>query len=102
MKRTTPLLFIGLAALLCVGLVRSVYAGPGSTTATKIGYVDLEKALNDVEDGKKAKEKLKSAFEEKQKALDTKVSDFKSKKEEYDKRAPLLKPEAKDKEEKEL
>lgn len=97
MKRLTPVLLVVLAAFF--GLSKFAEAAPA---ATKVGYVDLEKALNDVEDGKKAKEKLKKEFEAKQKTLDKKVSEFKTKKEEYDKRAPLLKPEAKEKEEREL
>lgn len=90
--------FASLAFLLGFGVTPKAFAAP----PTKIGYVDLEKALNDVEDGKKAKEKLKSAFQEKQKKLDKEAEDFKKKKEEFDKRAPLLKPEARDKEEREL
>jgi outer membrane protein len=86
-------MFVGL-----FGFVSVAKAAP----PTKIGYVDLEKALNDVEDGKKAKDKLKVSFDERQKKLDASVADFKKKKEAYDKKAPLLKPEARDVEEQAL
>ena len=33
----------------------------------KLGYVDMQRALNETEDGRKAKEKLKKDFEQKQK-----------------------------------
>lgn len=39
---------------------------------TKIAYVDLQRALLEVEDGKKAKAKLKKEFDAKQKELDEK------------------------------
>lgn len=96
MKRVSTLVLTLLVAL--VGFTKVAHAAP----PTKIGYVDLEKALNDVEDGKKAKEKLKAVFDERQKKLDASVADFKSKKEAYDKKAPLLKAEERDKQEKEL
>ena len=36
----------------------------------KLGYVDLQRALNETEDGKKAKSNLKKVFDQKQKELD--------------------------------
>ncbi len=42
----------------------------------KIGYVDLQRALNEVEEGKAAKASLKKDFDEKQKQLDSKKADF--------------------------
>jgi outer membrane protein len=99
MKRLAALALVTMALVLGTNKIAEAQK---ASAATKIGYVDLEKALNDVEDGKKAKEKLKATFEEKQKTLDKKTEEFKKKKEEYDKRAPLLKPEAKEKEQREL
>lgn len=37
----------------------------------QIGYVDFNRALNEVSDGKKAKQRLKDEFDEKQQKLDT-------------------------------
>ena len=42
----------------------------------KIGYVDLQRALNEVEEGKSAKASLKRDFDEKQKQLDAKKTEF--------------------------
>jgi len=45
----------------------------------KIGYVDMARALNDVDDGKAAKARLKSDFEGKQKKLDQMQTELKAK-----------------------
>jgi outer membrane protein len=51
----------------------------------KIGYVDLQRALNSVEDGKKAKSKLKGMFDQRQKKLDKEQEDLKKYKEALEK-----------------
>jgi len=48
----------------------------------KIGYVDLHRALNNVEEGKKAKRKLKQDYQSKQKKLNEKQKEVKKLKEE--------------------
>ena len=42
----------------------------------KLGYVDLQRALNEVDEGKAAKALLKRDFDEKQKQLDVKKTEF--------------------------
>jgi outer membrane protein len=69
---------------------------------TKYAFVDLQRALEETEDGKKAKAKLKSDFDRKQKELDEKQEELKKMKENFDKKAQLMKPEALAKEQKEL
>lgn len=54
-----------LALLLAFGAVFFA-AATAQAQEPKLGYVDLQRALNEVEDGKKAKEKLKAMFEERQ------------------------------------
>ncbi len=44
----------------------------------KIVYVDLQRALNEVEDGKRAKAKLKKMFDERQKQLDVAQKELKA------------------------
>lgn len=61
----------------------------------KLGYVDLQRALNEVEEGASAKKALKKEFDEKQKQLDTKQNDLKTLKEELDARGSMMKPEVK-------
>ena len=68
----------------------------------KYAFVDLQRALEETEDGKKAKAKLKADFDRKQKELDEKQEDLKKMKEAFDKKAQLMKPEALQKEQKEL
>ena len=36
----------------------------------KVGFVDMQRALNETDDGRKAKEKLKKDFDQKQKELE--------------------------------
>lgn len=72
-----------------------------STTAfaqqavTKVAYVDLQRALLEVEDGKKAKARLKKEFDAKQKQLDKKQDQVKKMKEELEAQAMMLSDDAK-------
>jgi len=56
----------------------------------KLGYVDLQRALYETEDGRKAKAQLKKVFDQKQKELDELQENFKKKKEDFDKKRTLL------------
>ena len=69
---------------------------------SKYAFVDLQRALEETDDGKKAKAKLKSDFDRKQKELDDKQEELKKMKESLDKKATLMKPEALQKEQKEF
>jgi len=75
---------------------------PSLALAEKFAYVDLQRALEETDDGKKAKAKLKTDFERKQKELNDKQEDLKKLKEEIDKKLPLMKPEAAAAEQKKL
>src|SRR5437016_9198934 len=92
MNRTRLFAFVLVSGLLA----------PTVALADHFGYVDLQRALEETEDGKKAKAKLKSDFDRKQKELDEKQEDLKKMKEAFDKKAQLMKPEALQKEQKEL
>ena len=72
------------------------------SSKVKIGYVDMQRVLNEVEDGARAKEKLKKEYNEKQAQLDKKQEELKKKKEDYDKQAAVLKEEAKRQKQQEL
>src|SRR5438270_2824554 len=67
---------------------------PTLALADHFGYVDLQRALEETDDGKKAKSKLKSDFDRKQKELDVKQDELKKMKEDFDKKQALLKSEA--------
>ena len=56
----------------------------------KIGIVDLQRALNEVDEGKGAKAQLEREFKEKQKQLDAKQEELKRLKADYDKQAVVM------------
>jgi outer membrane protein len=64
-------------------------------TDLKLGYVDLQRALNEVEEGKAAKAQLKKDFDEKQKSLDRDQEELKRMKADFDKQAVVMAEEAK-------
>lgn len=66
----------------------------------KIGYVDLQKALNESEAGKEAKAAFNKRVEELQKTLDEKQNELKKLQEEMEKQKGLLTSEAKTEKEK--
>jgi outer membrane protein len=58
----------------------------------KVGYVDMQRALNETEDGRKAKAQLKKEFDQKQKELDEQQEELKKAIEDLDKKRTLLPP----------
>jgi len=83
---------IALAAALAVALLapRAVRAAE-----LKIGYVNLQQAVNEVDEGKTAKAALKKEFDQKQKVLDEKQAELKKFKEDLDKQSVVMSDEAK-------
>jgi outer membrane protein len=61
----------------------------------KLGYVDLQRALNEVDEGKTAKAQLKREFDTKQKLLDEKQEELKRMKAELDKQSVVMSDDAK-------
>jgi outer membrane protein len=70
-------------------------APPARAADVKIGYVDLPRAVNEVEEGKAAKAQLKKDFDQKQKALDEMQAELKKMKDDLDKQAVVMAEEAK-------
>jgi outer membrane protein len=93
MNRTKLLAFALLASFALPAIARA---------DNKFAFVDLQRALEETEDGKKAKAKLKSDFDRKQKELDDKQEELKKMKESLDKKAQIMKPEALAKEQKDF
>lgn len=60
----------------------------------KVGLVDIQKALNEVEEGKSAKARLKSEFDQKQKSLDALQNDLKNMKDNLEKQKVALSQDA--------
>lgn len=77
-------------ALLTLVLV----AAPALAADTKIGYVDLQKALNTSEAGKAAKERISKKVKEYEGTIDTRQKEIKKLKEELEKQAMLLSEDA--------
>lgn len=66
----------------------------------KFGYVDFQRALNEVEEGKRARASLKSEFEQKQRALETIQGELQRMQADLDKQRLILSADAlKDREE---
>lgn len=86
--------------LLAFMLLGSFLAPTVALAEPKLAVVDLQRALEETEDGKKAKAKLKADFDRKQHELDAKQDELKKIKEDLDKKLPLMKPEAADAEKK--
>jgi outer membrane protein len=60
----------------------------------KIGYVDLQRALNEVDEGKAARALLKKDFEGKQKQLDAKKGEFDKLQADFEKQAVVMSEQA--------
>jgi len=65
-------------------------AAPLLAAETKLGYVDLQKALNTCEAGKTAKDKISLKVKEYETQIDQKKKDMKKLKDDLDKQAMLL------------
>ncbi|MGE5435081.1 MAG: OmpH family outer membrane protein [Candidatus Doudnabacteria bacterium] len=61
----------------------------------KLGFVDLQRALNEVDEGKAAKALLKRDFDEKQKQLDAKKAEFDKLQADLEKQAVVMSESAK-------
>lgn len=70
-------------------------AAPVAAAELKIGYVDFQRALNEVEEGKIAKANLKRDFDDKQKQLDKDKTDLDRLQAEFEKQAGVMSDEAK-------
>lgn len=88
MKRIVVLMLVAMAALFAARHVNAENA------ANKFGYIDFQRALNEVEEGKKAKAMLKSEFDEKQKQLDAVQNELQAMKADLDKQRLILSADA--------
>jgi outer membrane protein len=79
------------ANLLVLGLVSGLTAPAAARAADlKIGYVDLQKAVAEVDEGKAARAQLKREFDEKQKKLDEKEAELKRLQADFEKQSMVL------------
>jgi len=80
------------ALLLCLVCTPSV----GWAQELKIGYVDLQRALNDSEAGKRAKESFKAEVERMEQSLERRKNEVEKLKDELEKKGLLLREEERD------
>ncbi|MBI5510171.1 MAG: OmpH family outer membrane protein [Deltaproteobacteria bacterium] len=78
-------------ALWMIPVLLTTSTGLAAAQDMKVAYVDMAQALNDVEDGKSAKGKLKADFDVKQKKLDELQTQFKAKQEDFEKKKAMMK-----------
>ena len=77
-------------------------AAHAAETAWKVAYVDMQSALNLIDEGKREKDKLKKDFDVKQKRLNEKQEELQKMKEDFDKQRAMLKEDARAKKENEM
>jgi outer membrane protein len=75
---------------LAAALAAALALAPAARAEVKLGYVDMQRALNEVEEGKAAKASLKRELDEKQKVLDQKISEIKKLQADFDKQALVM------------
>lgn len=80
--------------LIFIALILFSWSLSAHAADLKIGYVDLNKALNESESGKKAKKILEDMINSKQSVIAKKEDEIKTLKEEFDKQSSVLTPEA--------
>ena len=86
--RLSSIVIFALAAVVLAGSANTVQA------QVKIGVVDLQRAINETEDGRQAKRRLKKVFDERQKSLDEKQKALKAQKESLERQQDVLSEDA--------
>jgi outer membrane protein len=76
------------------GLAVLLAAVPTAAHAQKVAYVDLQRALNEVDEGKAAKAALKKEFDQKQKLLDERKAEFERLRGDFEKQAMVMSDDA--------
>lgn len=100
MNRSLGIAFLGLSFV--VGSFVRAEAQGGSGATGKVGYVDLQRTLNETQAGKSAKKKLEADKAKKQKELDRKQQELQQYAAELDKQRLVLKPDVLRQREREL
>jgi outer membrane protein len=88
---------IAAATLLATAFTAAAHAQP-----IKIGYVDVQRAIQEVEEGKVARNRLKTEFDHRRAQIDKKSADLERMQQEYEKQAAVLSDDAKRKKQEEF
>lgn len=76
-------------------LLGAICHGPAARADVKIGYVDMQKAIQETTEGKKAKKELEKEFNAKKEELAKKEANIKKMQEDFEKKKNVLADEAK-------
>lgn len=82
------------SVLRLAALALALAAAPAARAEIKLGYVDFQRAVKEVEEGKATGALLKRDAEEKQKQLNVRMEELKRLQEDLQKQAQILTPEA--------
>jgi outer membrane protein len=89
--------------ILTAALLATASLAPAARAqALKIGYVDVQRAIQDVEEGRAARTRLKNEYDSRKAQLDKKSADLERMQQEYEKQAPVLSDDAKRKKQEEF
>lgn len=83
-------------------LAALMFFGSVALAETKIGYIDMQKAIQETSAGKKAKKDLEEEFNKKKKDLEKREADLKKMNEDLEKKAMVLSDEVRNKKQQEL
>jgi outer membrane protein len=89
-------------ALIAASLLASTATAFAARAQMKIGYVDVQRAIQETEEGKNARNRLRGEFEQRKAAIDKKGADLEKMQQEYDKQQAVLSDDAKRKKQEEF
>jgi len=85
-----------------LGLMFAALLSAGAHAEVKLGYVDMQKAIQETAAGKKAKKELEDEFNKKKKDLEKKEADIKKMHEDFEKRSAAMNDDARTKKQNEI
>jgi outer membrane protein len=83
-------------------LASTAFAAAARAQSPKIAYVDVQRAIQETEEGKAARSRLRTEFDQRRAQIDKKSADLEKMQQEYEKQAPVLSDDAKRKKQEEF
>jgi outer membrane protein len=83
-------------------LATTTLAAAARAQSLKLAYVDVQRAIQETDEGKSARNRLKSEFDQRRAQIDKKSVDLEKMQQEYEKQAPVLSDDAKRKKQEEF
>jgi outer membrane protein len=87
---------------IAIACLLATAASAAAARAQKLAYVDVQRAIQETEEGKTARNRLKAEFDQRKSQIDKKSADLEKMQQEYEKQAPVLSEEAKRKKQEEF